>query len=46
MKGIMKEVSMAEIIRGVAPFILANMGTLAILIAFPQIALYLPGKMG
>ncbi len=46
MKGIMKEVSMAEIIRGVAPFILANMVTLAILIAFPQIALYLPGKMG
>lgn len=46
MKGILKEVSMGEIIKGVLPFVLANMVTLALLIAFPQIALFLPSKMG
>lgn len=46
MKGIMKEVPMVDIIRGCFPFILANMVTLALLIAFPKIALFLPSKMG
>lgn len=46
MKGVMKEVPMLDIMRGVAPFILANMVTLTLLIAFPQIALFLPSKMG
>jgi C4-dicarboxylate transporter DctM subunit len=45
-KGILKDVPMAEILRGVTPFIFANMVTLSLLIAFPQIALYLPSQMG
>ena len=39
------EVPMGKVIRSVVPFILAYIPTLALLIAFPQISLYLPSLM-
>jgi tripartite ATP-independent transporter DctM subunit len=44
-KGILKDVTMKDILIGVFPFVFANMVTMAVLIAFPQIALYIPNKM-
>jgi tripartite ATP-independent transporter DctM subunit len=38
-------VTMADIIRGVVPFVLLIMVGLGLLIAFPQLILWLPGKM-
>ena len=44
-KSVVKDVSFAAIFRGVVPFIIADMIRLVILIAFPIIALWLPGDM-
>ena len=44
-KSVAPNVSLADIFRGVAPFWLAMFATLIILIAFPQISLFLPNTM-
>ena len=44
--GIAKDVPMAEIFKGAAPFLLAVVATTIILTMFPRIALYLPSLMG
>ena len=44
--GIAKDVPMAEIFRGAAPFLLSIVVTTVILTIFPRIALYLPSLMG
>ena len=44
-KSVVKDVSFATILRGVLPFIATDLVRLAILIAFPIIALYLPSRM-
>jgi tripartite ATP-independent transporter DctM subunit len=44
-KGIAKEVPLETIFRGVTPFIVAQLILIAILVAFPQIALWLPSTM-
>jgi TRAP-type C4-dicarboxylate transport system permease large subunit len=44
--GIAKEVPMAEIFRGAAPFLLAILLTVLLLTLFPQIVLFLPSLMG
>lgn len=46
LKGILPDVSMGEIFRGVVWFILPLVATMAIYIAFPQVTLWLPGMMG
>ena len=42
-KGIAPEVPLETIFKGVIPFLAAIILTIAILIAFPSVALYLPG---
>lgn len=44
-KSVAPKVALIDIFRGVAPFWLAMFATLLILIAFPQISLYLPNTM-
>lgn len=44
-KGVAQQVPMATIFRGVLPFWFAMAACLALLVAFPQIALYLPNQM-
>jgi TRAP-type C4-dicarboxylate transport system permease large subunit len=44
-KGIARDVPLETIFRGVTPFIIAQIVLLLILIAFPQIALWLPSTM-
>ncbi len=44
-KGIAKEVPLETIFRGVTPFIIAQVILIFIIIAFPQIALWLPSTM-
>ena len=44
-KGVAQDVPMATIFRGVLPFWFAMAVCLALLVAFPQIALYLPAQM-
>ncbi|MAQ83936.1 TRAP transporter large permease [Psychromarinibacter halotolerans] len=44
-KSVAQNVSLARIFRGVLPFWLAMMAAVAILIAFPQISLFLPDTM-
>ena len=44
-QGVMKDVPLESIFKNVIPFLLAVMTAIAILIAFPQIALFLPGFM-
>ncbi len=44
-KSVAPDVSLADIFRGVAPFWLAMLVTLILLIAFPQISLFLPTTM-
>ena len=44
-KGIAKDVPLEDIFRGVTPFIIAQVILISILIAFPQIALWLPSTM-
>jgi C4-dicarboxylate transporter DctM subunit len=38
-------VSMEEIVQGIIPFVALNLGILALLVAFPQIVLWLPAQM-
>jgi len=45
MKGLMPEVEMDDIIRGVFPFIIAAIFTLFVYIIFPQTSLFLPNLM-
>jgi tripartite ATP-independent transporter DctM subunit len=45
-KGIARDVPLETIFRGVTPFIIAQVILILILIAFPQIALWLPSTMG
>jgi TRAP-type C4-dicarboxylate transport system permease large subunit len=44
-KSVAPKVALGDIFRGVAPFWVAMLVTLAILIAFPQISLFLPDTM-
>ena len=45
-KSVVHDVSFTTIFKGVIPFILTDLLRLVILIAFPMIALWLPGQMG
>ncbi|MBW1802389.1 MAG: TRAP transporter large permease [Deltaproteobacteria bacterium] len=45
LRGIIPEAKAAEVIRGVVPFIIADLFTLIIYMAFPQVALFLPNMM-
>lgn len=44
-KGTMPDISLNDIIAGISPFVVAQAVTLALYIAFPQIALFLPNTM-
>jgi len=44
-KGVAKDIPMETIYRGVIPFIVADICHLALLIAFPQLALFIPNLM-
>lgn len=44
-KSVLPDVSMADIMRGVMPFLMADSVVLALLIAFPQIILFLPNTI-
>ena len=44
--GIAKDVPLADIYRGVLPFVLAMVASVIILTIFPQIALIIPNTMG
>ena len=44
--GIAKDVPLEVIFKGVAPFVLALLACVAIILIFPQIVLFLPGLMG
>ena len=43
--GMVKEIPMYTIFRGILPFVVATIVCIAILIVFPQIALFLPDTM-
>ena len=45
MKSVARDVPLGTIFRGVTPFVLTDLVRLALLVAFPAIALYLPGRM-
>jgi C4-dicarboxylate transporter, DctM subunit len=44
-KTVVKDVSFSTIFLGVVPFVLTDIARLVVLIAFPAIALWLPGRM-
>jgi TRAP-type C4-dicarboxylate transport system permease large subunit len=44
--GVRPECSVQDVFRGVAPFFVADVITIGVLIALPGIVLWLPGKMG
>jgi TRAP-type C4-dicarboxylate transport system permease large subunit len=44
-KGVVKDVTMNEVIKGIFPFFVVDLIVLALYIAFPQIALFLPQQM-
>jgi len=44
-KSVVQDVTFTTIFKGVIPFVLTDIVRLAILIAFPIIALWLPGRM-
>jgi tripartite ATP-independent transporter DctM subunit len=46
LKGVAKDVPMEQIFLGVIPFVLGDLVLLALLVAFPQISLFLPSLMG
>lgn len=46
MRRVAPDVPMGDIFRGVFPFVLGELVVLALLIAFPELALWLPSKMG
>lgn len=39
------QVSLEDVIRGIAPFLLLSVGVLVLLMAFPQLSLWLPNRM-
>lgn len=45
LKGVVPDTEVGEIIRGIAPFLIADIITLILYIVFPQIALWLPSMM-
>lgn len=45
MKSVARDVPLGTIFRGVMPFVLTDLLRLGLLVAFPAIALYLPGRM-
>jgi C4-dicarboxylate transporter, DctM subunit len=45
-QGIAKDIPLATIFRGIIPFLLVDFLHLALLIAVPMLALWLPGRMG
>lgn len=45
-KGVAGDVPMYTIFRGIVPFLIADLVHLALLLAVPQIALFLPGLLG
>ena len=45
LSGVVKDVPLETIFRGIMPFLIAMLVSMAFLIAFPQIALFLPGLM-
>jgi C4-dicarboxylate transporter DctM subunit len=45
LRGMVPGVNMSDIIRGAFPFVLADFGILAIFVAFPQLATWLPSMM-
>jgi len=45
LKGSAKDVTMGQVIRGIFPFLMADIVHVAVLIAFPQISLFLPSLM-
>jgi C4-dicarboxylate transporter DctM subunit len=44
-KGVVKEITLNEVIKGILPFFIVDLIVLVLYIAFPQIALFLPHKM-
>ena len=44
-KGVAKDVPMSTIFRGIIPFLIADICHVILLVAFPQISLFLPGLM-
>ena len=44
-KGVAKDVPLGTIFRGIWPFLIASVVAIAIIMIFPQIALYIPGHM-
>jgi TRAP-type C4-dicarboxylate transport system permease large subunit len=44
--GVRPECSVQDVFRGATPFFVADVVTIAVLIAFPGIVLWLPGQMG
>lgn len=44
-KGVAEDVPMHEIFRGIVPFLIADLVVVAIVVAFPQIALWIPSMM-
>ena len=44
-KGVAKDVPIEQIILGIVPFAMVMIAFIAILVAFPQISLFLPGLM-
>jgi len=44
-KGVVKDVTLNEVIKGIFPFFIVDLIILALYIAFPQIALFLPQQM-
>jgi len=45
-KSVVQDVSFTTFFKGVLPFVATDMLRLVILISFPVIALWLPGRMG
>jgi len=45
MKGVAKDIPMATIFRGIVPFFIADLFHVSLLVAVPQISLFLPGLM-
>ncbi len=45
MKGVAKDIPMSTIFRGIVPFLIADIFHVALLVAVPQIALFLPNHM-
>jgi len=44
-KGVAEDVPMYTIFRGITPFLMADVCHIALLIAFPQLSLFLPNMM-